>query len=257
MIKVLCCYLTNTGKVRKINEDSLLVNELPIFRKDMIQPECTELTGERHLYIVADGLGGHSRGDLASRTVVELFGKEQKSIRDEESLLAIIGLAKDTLNRMAGADFLLFGLGTTIAGLIIDGTGALIFNCGDCRVYRLIAGMGMERLTKDHSLVEDLVDQGIITERQVRFHPNKNIVTSMIAGDLLGLAPQVFTARSECHPGEKYLICSDGVWENFDSAEMERIVSLHSLEDGAKRLPERILETGARDNFTFILIEIL
>lgn len=232
------------------------MNDVLIFQKDMAEPECAEFSGTKHLFIVADGLGGHSRGDLASRTVLELFSKKRDQICDEESLLNVIGLAKSSLDFLARDDFSLFGLGTTIAGLSIEAGRLLIFNCGDCRVYRLSVDNSMARLTKDHSLVQELVDRGDITEDHMRFHPNKNIVTSTITGDLLGAEPRVYTTLGNCRPGEKYLICSDGVWENFDSSEIEQILSLPLLRDCARRLVKHIVKNGAQDNFTLILIEI-
>lgn len=256
MIRVINCCLTNTGKVRRINEDSLLVNDMLICRRDMTDPLCNVPSGNTHLYVVADGLGGHSRGDLASRTVLELFKSEADRIHDKESLLMIMRLAKSSLDNLVRDDFSLYGLGTTLAGLLMEEDRGLIFNCGDCRVYRLRRDKSLDRLTRDHSLVQELVDRGEITEEQMRFHPNKNIVTATITGDLLEADPHTYTLDENLRPGERYLICSDGVWENFTTGQMADALSLPSIGEGAKEMTRWILKNGARDNFSLILIEI-
>jgi len=254
--KSFCCYLTNTGSVRTKNEDSLLVNDIFVFEGDMTAPECAQFRNDNNLYIVADGLGGHSQGELASRTVIEVFKQRADRIFDEYSLLSAITEAKRELDSLVGKNFALFGLGTTLAGISIKQNAALFFNCGDCRVYRLTGSRAIEKITKDHSLVQQLVDQGRLTEEQMRFHPDKNIVTSTVLGNPLAPAPEVYSVQGEICPHERYLICSDGVWENFEVAELKDILSLNSIWDSTAEFSRQILRRGARDNFSLITVEI-
>ena len=154
------CYLSNSGALRRKNEDSLLLNHILLFEKEMTQPECVQLKNQRNLAVVADGLGGHSKGELASRTVLEVLQQLADQIIDESSLLAALKQAKQKLDSIVREDFTLLGLGTTLAGISMEGTRTLFFNCGDCRIYRLTADKGLEKITKDHSLVQRLVDRG-------------------------------------------------------------------------------------------------
>lgn len=251
-----CCYLTNTGLVRRKNEDSLLANDVFVFETDMTRPECVPFRNDKNLYVVADGLGGHSRGELASRTVLEVFRQRADQILDQYSLRAVLKEAKSELDSLVREDFALFGLGTTLAGISMSQHAVLFFSCGDCRVYRLTSGKVLERMTKDHSLVQQLVDQGALTEEQMRFHPDKNIVTATVTGNPLGPEPEVYSIRGEVSPNERYLICSDGVWENFQNDEIGDILCLDSIRDSAAEFFGQILQRGARDNFTLILVEI-
>lgn len=242
--------------MRRKNEDSLLANDVFVFETDMTKPECVQFSNAKNLYVVADGLGGHSRGELASRTVLEVFRQRADRIFDQYSLLAVLKEAKTELDSLVRKDFALFGLGTTLAGISMSQDGAMFFNCGDCRVYRLTSSKVLERMTKDHSLVQQYVDQGTLTEEEVRFHSDKNIVTATVTGDLLGTAPEVYSIRGEVFPNERYLICSDGVWENFQSDEMRDILCLDSIRDSTAEFSGEILRRGARDNFTLITVEI-
>ena len=111
-------------------------------------------------------------------------------------------------------------------------------------------------MTKDHSIVQELVDKGSISKEQMRFHPNKNIVTSTIIGDLFGPPPMVNAAEQQLALSERYLICSDGVWENFDDLELQKILSHQSIEKSAAELGREVVNNGAADNYTLIILEI-
>lgn len=256
LTKVSCCYLTSTGMKRAENEDGLLLNDILISQKDMMEPHCNEFMREKHIYIVADGLGGHKNGSLACQTVLESFRQQSETTGDENSLLEAITKSRDTLNNRVRMDSHLVGLGVTMAGMMLHENRALIFSCGDCRVYKYSIVEGLERLSRDHSVVQGLVDKGIIDDEQMRHHPNKNIVTSGIIGDLQSDIPKIWAARLAVSPGDRFFICSDGTWENFETIHLQKLLSLDSVAYAANLIARKIAERGSRDNFSYILSDI-
>ncbi len=249
------CYVSNTGRVRRNNEDSILVNELLISADEMERAECVRTEGEKLTYVVADGMGGHQKGEVASGTVLSIF-KEKKGLIDKEKIMDVMRLAKESLNKIAETDRDSLGLGTTISGMSLTDGNSFVFNCGDSRVYRL-KNEAIERITRDDSLVQELVDAGIITEDEMRIHPQKNIITSAVTGDLRGDLPAFSVGEIKVKKGERFLLCTDGVWESMSHSEMEGCLSGKDLKDAVNRLAEKTMESGARDNFSIIALEIL
>jgi serine/threonine protein phosphatase PrpC len=249
------CYLSHTGKVRKNNEDSLLVNETLISRADMETPECLRWDGGKLMCIVADGMGGHRKGEVASRTVLDIFRTQREEIEGEEQIADVIRLARERLNSIAKSDRTGFGLGTTVSGLVIVKGRAVVFNCGDSRAY-LHRGMSLNRITKDHSLVQRLVDEGMITEEEMRSHPQKNIVTSAIIGDMRADLPVFSVEEMAINEGDRFFLCTDGVWESLSRAEMERCLGKGG-EEGIRCIVQKIFAAGARDNLSMIVVEIM
>ena len=223
----------------------------------MTTPAHSPLNGDKHTLIVVDGLGGYVGGELATRTVLEVFRRNRNLLVDDRSLLDVIGICKSALNRKVKTDSDLFSLGATTAGIIIgNGDGITAFNCGDCRVYHMSDG-NLRRVTKDHSVVQELFEQGEIAEEDIRHHPHKNIVTSCLVGNLDSESPEVFTCEVVVKSGDRFLVCSDGVWESIDGAELSDIIAQHPIEEAATILAQKVMEYGARDNVTFIIAEIV
>jgi serine/threonine protein phosphatase PrpC len=249
------CYLSHTGKVRENNEDSLLVNEILISEGSMEGPECLRWEGERLMCLVADGMGGHRKGEVASRTVLDVFRTRYEEVDSKEQITDIMGLAREELNRVVETDRDSFGLGTTISGMaFLKGKGT-VFNCGDSRVYRQRA-KSLERITKDHSLVQGLVDAGMITEEEMRIHPQKNIITSSLMGDLGHHLPVLLVRDVELRSGDRFLLCTDGVWESMSHGEMEGCLQADG-ETGIRCIFHKIFSAGARDNLTLIVVDII
>jgi serine/threonine protein phosphatase PrpC len=249
------CYLSHTGKVRENNEDSLLVNEILISEGNMEWPECLRWQGERLMCLVADGMGGHRKGGVASRTVLEVFRTQYEEVDGKERIVGMARLAREELNRVVEADRSSFGLGTTISGMMIVRGKGTVFNCGDSRVYRQRA-KSLERITKDHSLVQELADAGMITEEEMRTHPQKNIITSSLMGDLGHHLP-VFSVRDvEIRSGDRFLLCTDGVWESMSHGETERCLQADG-EAVVRCIFDKIFSAGARDNLTMIVVDII
>ena len=246
-------YISNVGKVRKNNEDSLLLNDSVLSQADMQQAGRLVSDDPAQIYAVADGMGGHRKGEVASRTVLEVLRDKRMSMHGTQDLTEVIQSAKTALNWLAEKDKDSFGMGTTVTGILIAGERSFLFHCGDSRLYRL-AGRCLEKLTVDHSMVQRLFDEGVITEDQMRSHPQKNILSAALMGDMQsGLPPlEVREISPDCQG--TFLLCSDGLWEGVGRSDMEECL----LSDGhdASCLFEKAISAGARDNVSFIVLKI-
>ncbi|TFB90802.1 serine/threonine-protein phosphatase [Cryobacterium algoricola] len=229
--------LTDTGHRREVNEDSL-ISVPPIFA-------------------VADGMGGHSAGDVASAAVVnrlaELAGRDSPQ---NAAINTALGLAVTDMASGVGVTDL--GTGTTVTGaLLAVVSGAphwVVFNIGDSRVYLLTSGV-LEQITIDHSVVQELVDAGRITRDEADVHPHGNIITRAVG---FHEAPIPDYRVLPVHPGMRLLICSDGLTKELTAYGIRHfLISNPDPEDAAKALVEAALENGGRDNVTVIVLDVL
>ena len=234
--------LTDVGQRRKINQDCVYASVEPVGNLP-------------NLFIVADGMGGHKAGDFASRFAVnavrESIGASQetnpiKLIRDA------IELANRGILRESDEHEEMRGMGTTIVVTTIIDRYAYTANVGDSRLYLL--GDTLNQITKDHSLVEEMVRLGEITEAEARNHPDKNIITRAV-----GATPNVdidfFDYKVE--PGGMILMCSDGLSNMVEDEEIRRILRRTiSIEEKARVLVETANENGGKDNIAVILVEL-
>ena len=229
---------TDVGRVRSNNQDSHLVRD-----------------GE--LFAVADGMGGHQGGEVASATALEILARAY----DEAStatLVRAVRSANQAVFDKASADPDLKGMGTTLTALADvatpEGQKLAIVNVGDSRLYRFRRS-GLEQLTEDHSLVASLFRQGRITEEEMENHPQRNILTRA-----LGIDEAVAVDSWEVEPvaGDRFLICSDGL---FNEVEENRMVSTLSRFDepteAAQELVRLANEGGGRDNITAVVVDVL
>ncbi|MEJ2697324.1 MAG: protein phosphatase 2C domain-containing protein [Candidatus Sulfobium sp.] len=247
------CYVTNTGKVRRNNEDSLLINET-LVTGNMREVETVRSKGDRLVYMVADGMGGHAKGEVASSGVLTVFKDGYKDLRTAEQVGDLVLLAKESLDRMVMKDGSIFGLGTTVAGIFFSDSKAFLLNCGDSRVYE--SNGSVRKITRDDSLVQELVDSGTITEEEMRTHPQKNIITSAIIGDLKTGPPGYSLEKMTTVKGQKFLLCSDGLWESLGCRDMAECLHHKGIREGAECLFRKTLEAGAADNVSLILLEV-
>lgn len=231
-------FATDVGKVRETNEDHLFTDE------------------KLGLFIVADGMGGHQAGEVASETAVKVISNFIRvnigrglSIPTliEESIFT----ANEDILKKAIRDSSLDGMGTTVVLALLNEGSVHIANVGDSRAY-LIRGSTIEQLTKDHSLVGDLVRKGQITKEEARVHPKRNILTMAlgIEGVIeLDIAPIDF------QKGDYILLCSDGLTDMLTDEEIRDIVlSSKDIEGPCKNLVASANEKGGRDNITLISI---
>ncbi|WP_448587486.1 PP2C family protein-serine/threonine phosphatase [Thermocrinis sp.] len=239
-------FFTHRGKVRQRNEDALLVGREVIRKELMEEPMCIDT--EERLFAVADGLGGHARGDVASYEVLNVLAQEQP--RDEKSLLNALWKAKEHLLDYVRKHPSALGLGTALAGVILKDEENLIFSVGDCRVY-VKDEEEFLKVSRDHTLVEDLVIAGRIKEEDARLHPRRHVLTSAILGDESDF--ELYTKRIP-NLGKPILLCSDGFWEEFSKEEMKLFAS---SKDPIKTVFEKLESKAQRDNVSFLYIEHL
>jgi len=209
------------------------------------------------LFIVADGMGGHAAGEVASRIAVEATlsavrsRPRPKRLRDEgEVLLQALHDANAAVVREAEERGTL-GMGTTLSAVFLRRRSAVIAHVGDSRIYSL-AKKGITQLTVDHTLVQAMVQQGVLTAEQAQTHPDKHVLTQAI-GTLGRLEPQVLQLRVPARG--RLLLCSDGLHDALSPDEIDRLARAEDLDEAARALVARANELGGHDNVTVLLVE--
>lgn len=233
-----CATRTHMGLRRKLNEDS--VASLP----------------ERGLWAVADGMGGHDAGEVASAMVVEalealpeashldnLVGKAIAALEEVNRKLVELGQEGDEPRT----------IGSTVVGLAIEGGEYRCFWAGDSRAYRLRDG-DLRQLSRDHSLVQDLVDAGMVSAGEAESHPNANVITRAV-----GAAPTVAidVVGGETRAGDVFLIASDGLTRKVEAHEIASAIAVPQLADAADGLIDLVLARGAPDNVTLVIVRAI
>lgn len=228
--------LTDTGNVRKINEDSCL--NLPT----------------RGLWVVADGMGGHAAGDVASQMIVETLRRIPAYDKFSEFVDGVedhVFEANRKLYEMSISGEEQRVVGSTIAALLAFGNHCLCVWAGDSRVYRLRAGQ-FEQMTRDHSEVEEMIEQGVISSEAAAEHPAANVITRAVGG-AHELALDV--DLHELRPRDRYLICSDGLYKELADDEMRERLANGNCNQVCQELVSTALERECSDNVTVVAIE--
>lgn len=238
---------TDLGCVRENNEDKF----------EFFLPEDEDvLACKGAFYGLADGMGGHAAGQIASeialKTVIRAYYAD-KSIIVEESLRASVQYANGLIHDLANAIVERKGMGTTLTALVIRGEEAYIAQVGDSRCYRLRNG-SIEQLTNDHSWVNEQIQRGAITAREAESSPFKNVITRSI-GNARSVEIDIFSDTIEI--GDQYLLCSDGLSNEVDQKEMKQAMENGSPSQAAWDLIELARERGGRDNCTVLILKIL
>lgn len=234
--------VTDIGKKRQLNQDYVYTSE-------------TAVGNLPNIFVVADGMGGHNAGDYASKCAVETLVREIKG-SFEKNPVRIIGKAIETANdqirKKAGEDIHLKGMGTTIVVATCLGHYLQIANVGDSRLY--IINEEIRQITRDHSLVEEMVRMGGMDKTTARNHPDKNIITRAVgARDTV----EVDFFSEELHPGDLVLMCSDGLTNMLEDDEIRDIVNtMDPIEKKAHKLIDAANVHGGRDNIAVILIDV-
>ncbi len=233
-------WATDRGAVRQFNEDHVFA-------------------GGR-VVAVADGMGGHAAGDVASAMAVDVMSQldgQSEHLRPDEVVAALLR-ANDAIVHSAAQEAQRFGMGTTISGLALVWVGGsahwAVFNVGDSRVYRFFQDE-LVQATVDHSEVEELVLAGRITPEEARVHPDRNIITRS-----LGTVPppQVDIWVTPPVPGERFLVCSDGLVAEVDDGELAEVLRrVEEPAEAASTLLAMALERGARDNVSVLVVALL
>jgi len=231
---------TDTGQIRVANQDAF--------------GAFTDADNAR-LFVVADGMGGHQGGETASRVAVETIGEvfRRSAEGPEATLLDAFRAANQRIWQMAQQDEHLHGMGTTGVALLLSSGGPLwLAHVGDSRAYRFRNGV-LERLTVDHSMVEHMREQGLITEEEAANHPDRNVILRS-----LGVQPTVdvdLTAVPS-EPGDRYLLCSDGLSGVVPETEIAAVIERNRPADAARLLVDLANQRGGPDNVTVQLVQI-
>lgn len=232
-----CVSRTHVGLKRKINEDSILVRT------------------REGLWAVADGMGGHDAGEVASATVTQALTDVPSGLPLDklvQSSIEAIGQANRQLITFGQANGFTRTVGTTVVGLAIADGEFRCFWAGDSRAYQVRRGE-IARLSRDHSLVQDLVDAGMLSADEAERHENSNIITRAV-----GVAPElnVDVVSGDAEPGDQFLLASDGLTRVVDDGEIVEELSRSAPEKAADELLELVLERGAPDNVSIIIVKV-
>ena len=233
--------VTDIGRKRKLNQDFVYSSD--------------EAVGNlKNVYIVADGMGGHPAGDYASKCTVETMVREIKGCFEQSPIRILsraIRIANDQVRRKAREDESLYGMGTTVVAATVLGKYLQVANVGDSRLY--IINEEVRQITRDHSLVEEMVRMGGLDREAARNHPDKNIITRAIgARDTI----EIDFFHEELKSGDLILMCSDGLTNMLEDEEIGRILKTPgTIEERAERLIDAANQNGGRDNIAVILID--
>ncbi len=236
------CCLTDIGIRREMNQDYFFSSEEPVG----VLPD---------LFLVADGMGGHKAGDYASRTVVETISAtamDSCSVQIEDILTEGIERANDLVREFADENEDLKGMGSTIVAAVLDDRTLYAANVGDSRLY-IVGPDEMRQVTTDHSLVHEMVIRGEIDEEAARVHPDKNIITRAVGA---AETVQVDTYEETLNPGERILMCTDGMTNMVPDDEILEVLSgSDDLYSNTEKLIELANRYGGKDNITVITID--
>jgi protein phosphatase len=242
--------LTHVGRQRQHNEDSFVVEN------------------DARLFLVADGMGGHAAGEIASRIAVDSITEFILHTREDEGtwphaydehykrstnrLMAAVRLANTRVLEAMRKDARLRGMGTTVVACLTDDSTVSVAHVGDSRAY-LIRDNQLSRITNDHSWVFEQVQAGMLTEAEAEKHPLRNVITRALGG-ALQVSPDA--TEIEAKTGDVYLLCSDGLTGMLPEDEILRLVTSNegNLEHACKELIDAANERGGLDNVTAVLV---
>jgi protein phosphatase len=229
---------TDVGRVRTSNQDQLLVAS--------------------PLFAVADGMGGHAAGEVASLTAIEALKAAFNGNHSASDLVKAAEQANRSVWQRAQTDPGLRGMGTTLVALALveegDEQRLAIINVGDSRVYLLRDGE-LEQLTTDHSLVQELIDDGQLSEAEADYHPQRHVLTRA-----LGVDPDVTVDCLQVLPvrGDRYVLCSDGLSREVTDAQLASVLRrLANPQDAAKELVAQARAHGGNDNITVVVVDVV
>jgi PPM family protein phosphatase len=231
--------VTDRGRKRPSNEDAF------------------GLSAEHGIYIVCDGMGGAAAGEIASSLAVDEMKQEltrhlsDDGIAAPEAIEMAVASANDAIFSRATRNPRLSGMGTTLVGLVTKESRVWVINIGDSRCYRL-RGRRLEQLTSDHSLVEEQVRMGRMTESEALRSPFRNVITRA-----LGTQPSVMAdvQELEADPGDLFMLCSDGLTRELSDDLIESLLSLDlRLEELCERMVHAAKKAGGHDNITCVLV---
>ena len=234
--------LTDIGRVRESNQDYVYTSESPVGNLP-------------NLFIVADGMGGHNAGDFASKyTVEQIVAYIQKAPMTSpvDLIRGAVTKANASLMAMAKSDMSLSGMGTTVVIATIAGDNMYVANVGDSRLYLLRDEL--RQITRDHSLVQEMVRMGEMDASEAKFHPDKNIITRAV-GAFEELQIDFF--EEHVQRGDAILMCTDGLSNMVDDTDIRQIIQTgRDVVEKVQHLVEAANRSGGKDNITVAVIEV-
>jgi len=238
-IKTVSYAASDVGKVRSSNQDSGYAGV--------------------NLFFVADGMGGHAGGDIASAITAQHVATADEPVENsqqaEQKLIDYIWQANQKLSASVQAHSDLAGMGTTFSGMLVHGTSVSIGHIGDSRIYLARDGV-VKQITTDHTFVQRLVDTGRISEEEALVHPRRSVLMRVL-GDVEQF-PEVDLETFETKPGDRWMVCSDGLSGVIPEGLMHRIMlSKSNVQEATDLLVGEALEFGAPDNVTVVLVDVL
>lgn len=233
--------LTDVGRQRKLNQDYVFTSEMPVGNLP-------------NLFIVADGMGGHRAGDFASKYAVETVINEVAVAEEKdpvELLRSAMSRANERVHQKASLEEKYYGMGTTMVACVIEDDKLLAANVGDSRLY--VMNKEIEQITRDHSLVEEMVQMGGIDRASARSHPDKNLITRAIG---VQETIEIDFFQVELKEGDIILMCSDGLTNMLEDEDIRMILAgQRDIVEKAEELVKAANENGGMDNIAVILIK--
>lgn len=233
--------LTDVGVARSMNQDYVYCTSKPVGKLP-------------NLYIVADGMGGHKAGDLASKFSVQTFVEQVRTAKSDNPITIIsdaIKYANSRLVELAATSVDYTGMGTTFVVATLIGGSLYVANVGDSRLY--VYSDDFRQITRDHSLVEEMVSKGTIDRDEARNHERKNVITRAIGG---GEEVMADFFEVEIKHGDYILMCSDGLTNMIEDSEIaNELGNDKNIDEKASELVKLANDRGGRDNISLIIIE--
>lgn len=230
--------VSHVGKIRANNQDSGYAGD--------------------HLFVVADGMGGHAGGDVASALAIQAITQADLPFDSADAAEQVLSRALQQANQQLAETVFdhpeLTGMGTTVSGLIRVGDEVVIAHIGDSRIYRWRAGE-LEQVTKDHTFVQRLVDSGRITPEEAAVHPRRSVLMRVL-GDV-DITPEIDTFVLDTRPGDRWLLCSDGLSGYVSEPKIAELLGgVPDAGEAAQALIDESLDHGAPDNVTVVVVGV-
>ena len=230
--KISYAWRSDVGRLRKNNQDTVILGN--------------GLAG------VADGMGGHKGGEIASAGLRDGLLRETNDCKpDRETLKKAVSIVNRELWERQEKDASLTGMGTTLTVIWPTKKDMIIGQVGDSRAYLLRAGQ-IKQVTEDHSIVADMVRKGVLTEEQAACHPMRNYITRAVGTEE---DVEIDLSVHDRQQGDRWLICSDGLYGMISRDEMSRLMSKENMEEAAESLLQAALEGGGKDNISLVLLQ--
>src|ERR1700674_5467622 len=247
MLELVAGGLPDPGPHRETNEDSI---------GDFAPSDALALQRKGYLYVVADGLGGHNAGEVASSSAVATLGEEYYSpsnhTRIEPALRQAVQAANLRIHELTHRHPEYRSMETTLSALVVAGAQAYIAHIGDTRVYHWRGGR-LSQLTSDHSEAAEVVRLRILKPERVRDHPGRNVLTRTLGSRLI---PRPDYLRQPVLPGDQFALCSDGLWSEIEENELAEGLGEHAPTQACRELVDRALARDCSDNISIQVIKI-